>query len=591
MTTRTFTAPIRATPVLLLAASLAAQNIPVPLNYNFNGIVHSGESSLPDDPNGYRSISDRGLDFTAGVPAAVLLANYQLVATAGALDIVHLGNRNTVTGGLWAFDIVPDGDDVGIQPAWLTNVDQTGPQVTALAQPLPVTATTTASFLYQISDGGGTFDVTISFQSGSSVVATLGGGDWFGGPFFGASNVDSGVPGAGLSITEGTVDLSSNAGEIVTAIGFSNRSNAVAGYAILAATFNYPIEPRRVNQIPLAYNFNGIVHSGESGLPDDPNGYRSISDRGLDFSLGVPSDPVLDKYEIIAQPGALDIVHLGNRNTVDNGTRIFDPTPDGDDIGIQPNWLPIVDQTGPQITILATPILLDSLSTASGLFQISNGGGTFDVAMSFLSGTSAVATVGGGDWFGGAYAGTFNTDSGLPGANLSIVERSLNLAAVAGEILTAISFANRSNTNAGYAILAMNVSGCLSCATAGGVSNFGGGNGPTMSTTSNGNLGCDLEWTVAGATPNAPLGFIALGLGQSPAPLAVFFSTCSGTIHLSSPVPNLVVVDGSGVSTLTLSMPPQAAFCGAMVTGQYAELVAAACPILLSDALGITIGN
>ncbi|MGK0154342.1 MAG: hypothetical protein ACI9SE_001293, partial [Neolewinella sp.] len=54
---------------VIAATSANAQNIPVALNYNFNGIVHAGESGLPDALGGYRSISDRGLDFAGGVPA------------------------------------------------------------------------------------------------------------------------------------------------------------------------------------------------------------------------------------------------------------------------------------------------------------------------------------------------------------------------------------------------------------------------------------------------------------------------------------------------------------------------------------------
>ena len=115
-----------------LCASLAAQSVPVVLNYNFNGIVHNGEAGLPDDANGFRSISDRALDFGAGVPADPLLQQYQLVTTAGTLDIVHLGNRNTVDGGLRAFDATPDGDDIGIQPNWLAAADQSTPQVSDL---------------------------------------------------------------------------------------------------------------------------------------------------------------------------------------------------------------------------------------------------------------------------------------------------------------------------------------------------------------------------------------------------------------------------------------------------------------------------
>ena len=129
------------------ASSVTAQNIPVPLNYNFNGIVHAGESGLPDDPAGFRSISDRALDFSTGVPADPLTNPYQLIATAGALDIVHLGNRNTVDNGNWAFQPTANGDNIGIQPTWLPNADQSTPQTTILATPLPLVATTNLAFL------------------------------------------------------------------------------------------------------------------------------------------------------------------------------------------------------------------------------------------------------------------------------------------------------------------------------------------------------------------------------------------------------------------------------------------------------------
>ena len=104
---------------LVLTAALAgcvstaiAQNLPVPLNYNFNGVIHAGEAGNADDPNGFRSISDRALDFSGGVPNDSLLNGYQLVGTPLTLDCVHLGNRNTVSGNLFVFDSVPDGDDV-----------------------------------------------------------------------------------------------------------------------------------------------------------------------------------------------------------------------------------------------------------------------------------------------------------------------------------------------------------------------------------------------------------------------------------------------------------------------------------------------
>jgi hypothetical protein len=445
---------------LLLSAGAAAQTTrQIPLNYNFNGVVHAGENGQPDAPAGFRSISDRALDFSAGVPASPLLVPYSLIGTAGTLDIVHLGNRNTVDNGNWAFDLVPDGDNIGIQPAWLTNVDQSTPQATTVNPPIGLEATSTATFLYQISNGGGTFDVTFGFQSGASVTRQLSGGDWFGGAFLGRGSVDAANPDNNLSIAEGSIDLSSEVGRTLTSITFANSSNTAAGIAILAA--NVFTDPRTLvtTQVPLNYNFNGIVHAGEDGNPDDPAGFRSISDRALDFTAGVPVSPVLAPYALVGQPGVLDVVHLGNRNTVSNAGYAFDLVPDGDNIGIQPSWLTNVDQSTPQVTTLASPLLLSSASQAKFIYQISNGGGTFEAVLGFQGGTSTVAVLSGGDWFGGALAGRAAVDSAAPGANLSVTEGTVDLAAFAGQRLSTITFRNRSNLNAGYAILAANVLG------------------------------------------------------------------------------------------------------------------------------------
>lgn len=244
MKKRSILKPLLALSVLASAAAHAA-TINIPLNYNFNGIVHAGESGAADSPTGYRSISDRGLDFTAGVPGA--LSAYSIVGSANSLDIVHLGNRATAdVGGIGggAFDPEPDGDNRGIQPTWLTSVDQSGPQVTTLAAGILLDTTSSASFLYQISNGGGTFDVVFSFQSGTTTTSQLTGLDWFNGDFLGTDNVDIGSLGANnLKIEEGTVDLSSFAGETLTAITFQNRSNVNAGYAILGANVQTIPEP------------------------------------------------------------------------------------------------------------------------------------------------------------------------------------------------------------------------------------------------------------------------------------------------------------------------------------------------------------
>ncbi len=578
--------------LLGLSGAAIAQAIPVPLTYNFNGIVHAGESGLPDDPNGYRSISDRGLDWQGGVPSDNLLNGYTLVGTPGTLDIVHLGNRNTVSGGLWAFEPAANGNNVGTQPAWLTNVDQSTPQTTVLTQPLPIQGNTNVAFLYQISNGGGTFDVNFTFASGNSYTAQLGGGDWFGGAYLGTDSTDNGFSGANLSITEGRIDMSSQSGEVVTEISFSNQSNLGAGYAILACNFEYPVTPSLSNRIPLNYNFNGIVHTGESFLPDDPLGYRSISDRGLDFQNGVPNDPIFDDYNVINSPLALDIVHLGNRNTVDGGLRAFEPTANGNNTGTQPAWLPSADQTGPQTTLLGQPIRMDLSSAASLIFQISNGGGSFDVEFGFQTGNPVVATVSGGDWFGGSLPGTSDVDNGGGGANLNLTERNIDLSAEAGRVLTSITFSNQTNLNAGYAIVAMNVVGCLECANgaAASITNLNGGNGIPISTTSTGNLGCDLDMSVSGGTPNA-LGIWSLGAGTTSVPVALLTPGCPGTMYTPNPVLLTAPLDTTGGASLTLAVPANQGLCGFVLTVQHGSLGFAPCELITSDALEITIGN
>ncbi|MFT4843784.1 MAG: hypothetical protein ACJA0V_002341 [Planctomycetota bacterium] len=577
---------------VIAATSANAQNIPVALNYNFNGIVHAGESGLPDALGGYRSISDRGLDFTGGVPSDPLLNPYQLIPSAGLLDIVHLGNRNTVDNGSKAFQPAVNGDDTGVQPTWLFNVDQSGPQTTVMLSPLPIAPTTSIAFLYQISNGGGSFDVTLSFLSGTSHTATLSGGDWFGGPFFGTANIDNGFASNNLSITEGRINMSAFSGEVVTDITFENGSNINAGYAILACNFEYPPEPSRVNQIALNYNFNGIAHAGETGMPDDLLGYRSISDRGLDFTAGVPVDPLLAPYSLVDQPFTVDIVHLGNRDTVNNSGQIFDTIADGDDFGVIPLWLPIVDQTTPQLTPLTNAIVMDSTSSARVLFQISNGGGSFDVEFQFQTGAPVIATVNGPDWFGGVLAGVAGVDSAIAGANLSLTERTVDLSAEAGRTLVGIAFQNATNTNAGLAVVAMNVIGCASCANGSTASivNLGGGTSGQMNSTSTGGLGCDLNWQVSGAVPNS-FGVFAVGLGTTSLPLNVVIPGCPGTIHTPSPVLATAPLDTFGAGSLTLETPMTQALCGQTATGQYVSLQLGACFLVLSDAIAITIGN
>lgn len=134
--------------------------------------------------------------------------------------------------------------------------------------------------------------------------------------------------------------------------------------------------------------------------------------------------------------------------------------------------------------------------------------------------------------------------------------------------------------------------GCVPCtngATA-SIINLGGGTIGTMTTTSNANLGCNLNWSVTGATPNA-IGAFAAGLGVTTVPLSIAFAGCPGTIHTPNPAFATIPTDATGAAALVLPVPPNQALCGLTVTTQYAELQAGACPIALTDAITITIGN
>ena len=440
------------------ATTASAQTVTqIPLNYNFNGIVHAGEDLMPDAPDGYRSIADRGLNFSLGLPNDALTAPYSFVSSADVVDMVYLGNRNTVDSGLRTFDAVADGDDNGIQPNWLTSVDQTGPQTTTLATPIAIGGISSASFLIQISNGGGFLDCTIGFQSGATTTSSIGAPDWFGGAYAGVEATDQGVPGASLNISEVFVDLTAFDGDSVSSITFSNPDNSNAGYAILAGNINSGQTPVTITPVPLDFNFNGIVHAGEENLPDDPAGFRSISDRALDFTGGVPSDVISDPFVLQDQAGALDIVHLGNRNSVTNGAWAFQATANGDDIGTQPTWLLDVDQSVPQVTNLASPIPVGSNAEGKVLFQISDGGGSFSVFFSLQSGGTVVGTVDGPDWFGGTFPGRGATDAALPSFNLNLQVGTIDLSGAAGDSITAVSFSDSSNTAAGVAILALNI--------------------------------------------------------------------------------------------------------------------------------------
>ncbi len=257
-----------------MAAAARGDDTPVALRYNFNGMVHAGEAGQPDNPDGFRSISDRALlvDGAAGSFGTSPVTGfnaipYTIISAPLVLDVVHLGNR--VTSG-WAYDATVDGDNIGIRPNWDTSPDHTVPQTTTLATPIEMFGNTQIGVLYQISNGGGSFDVVLGFTDATSVTVRLAGPDWYNLPVVaspGAGVVSQSrlgntnwpattsndmaatgvVPTNNLSVIEGVLGVSkmaadglgNHAGKFLGSITFQNAdyvgSNARA-YAVVSAT-------------------------------------------------------------------------------------------------------------------------------------------------------------------------------------------------------------------------------------------------------------------------------------------------------------------------------------------------------------------
>jgi hypothetical protein len=236
--------------------------------------------------------------------------------------------------------------------------------------------------------------------------------------------------------------------------------------------------------IPLTYNWNGMVSTGvEQGSTNfnNPGGYRAVADRGLLLGVGgnaLDANPIIGTnnipYTINTQPGALDIVHLGDRRTVANSARNWGTSASN---ALQPTWLLENDQTTPQSSpTLATNITLSAFSRLGILYQISDSGGRFDCVLAFTDNSSATLTLRAPDWFNsqtppapqagsgliaqrqlGVYASTQNTDlADNTTNNLNVVEAVTSVQQLladgfgnfAGKRLASITFQNPvSNAN------------------------------------------------------------------------------------------------------------------------------------------------
>ncbi len=267
----------------------------------------------------------------------------------------------------------------------------------------------------------------------------------------------------------------------------------VGGVGGATGSFTLTIDPAPVVHadvpVTLAYNFNGMVHTGEANDPDNLNGFRALSDRAIQIT-GTPGS--LDvgvegiggiPYHVVTQDHVLDLVQLGNRNACDNGNHTFNATANGDITGVQPSWLPNVDQSGPQTTPLAGLNLAMGPNTKVGVIaNASNGGAAFQVMLTFTDSSSAVVFIDVPDWFGsqpvlppepgaetqsslGTFFGTSQVDAGTPDVQLNVVEvvistASLNAAGLGdftGKQLDSIVFENSNSTISDIGIYAVTV--------------------------------------------------------------------------------------------------------------------------------------
>ncbi len=267
--------------------------------------------------------------------------------------------------------------------------------------------------------------------------------------------------------------------------------------------------PQTFVSVGLNWNFNGMVHgSAEQGQAnhDNPNGYRSVADRGLllDGAAGaINAGPIVDAdfmpFTLVSQSGVLDIVHLGDRQYVANSARAWGT---GTENGLQPTWLPVSNQEGPQVSnVLAMNATFTPQASLGVLYQISDSGGRFDMVLTFADSSTATVTLRAPDWYGdqsppaaaggsglaaqrklGVYTGTGQTDLAIANNPLNVTEAVVNVNSLqaaglgnfAGKKLASITFQNPvSNANyvnstpangSGIAIIAASLGGVTTSA-------------------------------------------------------------------------------------------------------------------------------
>lgn len=299
----------------------------VTLDANWNGMVHASELNVAntDQPDGYRSIGDRGLtvddaDSIGGGEGEVITdyLTYHLEPNPAVVDTIFVGTRSR------PWDDVADGDDFGIPPSW----DPTGGTgvlttwTTVLPTPITMSSTSTLGLLYDASEGGGYFDMTLEFGDGSTATVSIHAPDWYangnhvanapnpgvatqvvlpgplsaGDGWSATSNTDYALRGAPLNVTEATVTADS----LMSGLGFD-----VDGRSLEYITFTSQFTGFQ------AVGIYAMAHDGgETPCPADVNGdgivdffdvqqvlnWYSAGDLRADFI----ADGVLDFFDIQA---------------------------------------------------------------------------------------------------------------------------------------------------------------------------------------------------------------------------------------------------------------------------------------------------
>ncbi|MCB9853700.1 MAG: hypothetical protein H6819_11435, partial [Phycisphaerales bacterium] len=229
----------------------------VDLDFNWNGVVHPGESNMPDALEGYRSISDRGLIFGSansvggvnGILTSGNLTYYMRQLGGPSLDIIHIGGRGN------AWDLTVDGDNVGVRPNWdpSTGTGQNTPTSVSTFPPTPVlNSSFELGVLYNAGNGGGNFRMTLGFTDASTVSVTLNAPDWFAN-----NNGSPSAPQTGVA-TQAKLPGPLSSGDGFAAASDNDRGNpdqplnciqAVVTAASLQSGLGFDVTGRQLNSI------------------------------------------------------------------------------------------------------------------------------------------------------------------------------------------------------------------------------------------------------------------------------------------------------------------------------------------------------